>query len=123
MGWEICWVTCFYLYSRNIRIQKDKFSQQCFQELCQTLVCIYIYIYIYIYLVIHNGLKVLVLPISFQFSNNYLSQWSPLPCLFEKFSISYHIARQHAPLLHNKTLISLFCTMPILFIFVVRHPG
>ena len=46
---------------------------------------IYIYIYvIYIYIVIHNELKVLVLPISFQFSNNYLWQWSPPTLPFQK---------------------------------------
>ena len=152
MGWEICWVTCFYLYSPNIRIQKDKFSQQCFQEICWTLVCVCIYIYMqswkqcalsvittmalwqlthlhlasvrfehYIYIVIHNKLKVLVLLISFPII--IYDNGAPLPCLFEKFSIYYHIARQHAPLLHNKTLISLFCTMHILFIFVIWHPG
>ena len=55
---------------QRIRIQKNKFSQQCFREICVTLVYIYIYIYIYVVIhnvVIHNGLKVLLLPISFQF--------------------------------------------------------
>ena len=49
-------------------------------------ICIYIYIYIYIYtyIVIYNELKILVLPIGFQFSNNYSWQWSPPTLLFRK---------------------------------------
>ena len=84
-GWEIFWVTCFYLYSPNIRIQKDKFSQQCFQEICQTLVCIYIYIYIYIYLVIHNGLKVLVYQSVSSFPIIIYHNGAPYPAFLKSF--------------------------------------
>ena len=34
---KICRATCFHLYSPNLRFQKDKFSQQCFKKISQTL--------------------------------------------------------------------------------------
>ena len=36
---KICWVTCFHLYSPNIRLQKEKNSRQHFQKVSRTLYC------------------------------------------------------------------------------------
>ena len=59
----------------HLRLPSVRFEHSvCRGSLMTTLyiyMYIYIYIYIYTYIVIYNELKILVLPIGFQFSNNY----------------------------------------------------
>ena len=42
MGWKNCWAKCpKHPYSPNVRLQKDKFSQQHFQKIRGTLMIKY----------------------------------------------------------------------------------
>ena len=36
-AWKICWATCFHIYSPDISLQKDKFSQNGFGKIIWTL--------------------------------------------------------------------------------------